>query len=214
MGQEAGGGRRGSPPRPTSVESNPHYPPQEHLILEWSGLERCSGEVAPVPCKWAGVDTSLVPCVAGTPAPGLGPWPPKPGFALWGRKHLPRFCSLCLLALPHIPVGPDLLADEARSLCSGMWGNQSLECGTGGAGPYPAVVCVWSLPLSYLAWSEMPSTGCDNPSPNLGTTPTPEFCLRQIPIRLHLSARHYPGHWAYSPSPGPLSRPGQAEVGL
>lgn len=73
------------------------------------------------PGSQAGVDTSLVQCV---PPPLL--W----GFIYtWLCSHgrqLPRFWSLCFLALTYVPTWPDLLADEAPSLCSEMWGNQSL----------------------------------------------------------------------------------------
>lgn len=41
-------------------------------------------------------------------------------------RQLPRSRGLCSLALTHVPTWPDLLVDEAPSLCSGMWGNQSL----------------------------------------------------------------------------------------
>lgn len=73
------------------------------------------------PGSQAGVDTSPVRCV------------PPPLF--WGLiytwlcsygRQVPRSWSLCSLAPTHISTWPDLLVDEALSLCSGMWGNQSL----------------------------------------------------------------------------------------
>lgn len=60
---------------------------------------------------------------ADTPALGLHPRPPRPGFAL--RETSTQILEPLFLALTHILTWPDLLVDEAQSLCSGMWGNQS-----------------------------------------------------------------------------------------
>lgn len=80
LGQEGRGGLRGSEPRPARVDSNPPSPLQERLILGWSGLEGCPGEVTTVPSKRAGVDTSLVQCVL--------------TLLLWGSIHGPQCLAL------------------------------------------------------------------------------------------------------------------------